>query len=281
MDRRLERVLAHVQAHLDEDLSLRALAALSAASPFHFHRLFKRSIGETSSRYVRRLRLERAAHALLLHRGTVLDVALECGYSNHETFTRAFHRRFGVAPVDFRARGLLACTGAMPDRRVVADARATFELSRTRVQYLQPRDYAFVRFHGPYEEVPEEAWARIVAWARRKRLGPGRLLGIGHDAPGPEVTPRFDAAVTVERAFTRGGRYRHVRLPGGPFALTRHVGPYATLTAAYPRIAAQSLALDGYRLVGLPAIEVYHAAAMDASHRLNQTDIYLRLAPMP
>ena len=47
--------------------------------------------------------LERAAFRLLTSPATVLDAALEAGYSSNEAFTRAFKRAYGVGPAAWRA----------------------------------------------------------------------------------------------------------------------------------------------------------------------------------
>jgi AraC-like DNA-binding protein len=55
--------------------------------------------------------LDRWAWLLLISRAPVLDVALETGFENHETFTRAFQTRFGVTLSAFRKnRGNTRCT---------------------------------------------------------------------------------------------------------------------------------------------------------------------------
>ena len=94
--------LIHIQAHLDQDLSLDLLADEARLSKYHFHQLFRRVTGETPKSYVDRLRLERAALQLRIRQATVLEIALECGYRNHETFSRAFRAHFGMSPRDYR-----------------------------------------------------------------------------------------------------------------------------------------------------------------------------------
>jgi AraC family transcriptional regulator len=42
---------------------------------------------------------------MLIHDVTLLEIALDCGFQNHETFTRAFRRRFVMAPSRYRAWG--------------------------------------------------------------------------------------------------------------------------------------------------------------------------------
>jgi transcriptional regulator GlxA family with amidase domain len=49
-------LLVHIQAHLDEDLSLEVLSAKASLSPAHFQRTFQALVGETPKNYVARLR---------------------------------------------------------------------------------------------------------------------------------------------------------------------------------------------------------------------------------
>ena len=95
---RILRVQLYIEGHLDEDLSLGQLAEVADLSPYHFHRIFRATIGEGVAEYVRRVRLEAAAIALKATTDSVTNVAFDAGYGSHEAFTRAFRRRFGVSP---------------------------------------------------------------------------------------------------------------------------------------------------------------------------------------
>src|SRR5580692_1480482 len=100
---RINRVMDHIDAHLDETLDLQALAGVAQFSPFHFHRLFQSLTGETLADRVRRRRLEVAAGRLLTRPGaTALRIALEVGFNSAEAFTRAFRAYFGVTPTAWR-----------------------------------------------------------------------------------------------------------------------------------------------------------------------------------
>ncbi len=79
------------------------LASRAHLSRFHFDRVVSGISGETPARLRRRILLERAAFRLVTTRATVLEVALEAGYSSNEAFTRAFRRAYGVAPARWRA----------------------------------------------------------------------------------------------------------------------------------------------------------------------------------
>jgi AraC family transcriptional regulator len=226
-------LLVHIQAHLDEDLSLDALSAQASLSPAHFQRTFRALVGETPKRYVSRLRLERAAFRLLIHDATLLDVALDCGFQNHETFTRAFRRRFGMPPNRYRA---WVRTEAQPRADTAAEPPGdAFSISATKIRRLHRADLAFIRHVGPYEAVSDTLFDSLEGWATGQGLpGPRIWMGIGHDAPGttrPEHL-RFDAALVVPSAFTPKGPIGHQVFDGGEFAVTTHAGPLVTLSGA-------------------------------------------------
>ena len=117
MDADLLPVLVHIQAGLDQDLSLAALTQTSGLSESTLKRRIEATTGETPRRYVERLRLERAASQLMLRQSTVLHIALDNGFRSHEVFTRAFVRHFGMPPSvwrDQRAAGGLGHNERQP-----------------------------------------------------------------------------------------------------------------------------------------------------------------------
>src|SRR5271169_7246444 len=104
-ERRMHRVLEHIDAHLEESLDLGILAEVAHFSPFHFHRLFSAWMAETLGDYLRRRKIEVAAMRLVAQpRVPVLHIALSVGFGSAEAFARAFRVRFGCAPTSWRAR---------------------------------------------------------------------------------------------------------------------------------------------------------------------------------
>jgi transcriptional regulator GlxA family with amidase domain len=90
--------------HLDEDLSVPALAVRAYMSPRNFARAFKREVGMTPAAYVEALRVERARALLETAGESVEQVARRCGFGTVETMRRVFRRRLGVSPGDYRER---------------------------------------------------------------------------------------------------------------------------------------------------------------------------------
>ena len=91
-------------AHLNQDLSLSALAQQIGFSPYHFARLFRQTIGESPHQFVLSQRIEHA-QSLLKETGQPLaQIALTCGFANQSHLTQAFRRTLGLTPAEYRAR---------------------------------------------------------------------------------------------------------------------------------------------------------------------------------
>jgi AraC family transcriptional regulator len=100
---RLQRVRDYVASNLDKDLRLAELAALSGTSPHHFAELFRQSTRMSPHRFVLVRRIERSKELLRSQAFSVLDVALQTGFSNQSHFTKVFRRLTGITPSAFRA----------------------------------------------------------------------------------------------------------------------------------------------------------------------------------
>jgi DNA gyrase inhibitor GyrI len=83
------------------------------------------------------------------------------------------------------------------------------------------------------------------------------------------------AALVVPGPFEPSGLIGYQLIAGGPHAVTTHAGPYETLGAAYATIFPRLAAFKDYDPVGLPAVEVYHAAKINVRFALHHTDICL------
>lgn len=99
----VQETVAHVSAHLDEDLTTSALAARAGVSERHLDRLFNRELGFTPGWFVRRARTEAAAHLLVTTDLTVASVARRCGFGTVETLRQSFTSAYGVSPSHYRA----------------------------------------------------------------------------------------------------------------------------------------------------------------------------------
>lgn len=100
--RSIAHVVDYIEAEIEQDLRLAALARVAAMSPFHFARRFKETVGVSPHAYVLGRRVERARGMLRRSESSLAQVAAACGFSSQSHLTTAFQSVLGVTPYRYR-----------------------------------------------------------------------------------------------------------------------------------------------------------------------------------
>jgi AraC family transcriptional regulator len=94
----LRSVVDFMDTHLSEDVSLIALARQAHVSPFHFARLFRRTLGVPPHQFVLQLRVQRALGLMKTRTLSLAQIAVESGFHDQPHFTKAFRKVLGTTP---------------------------------------------------------------------------------------------------------------------------------------------------------------------------------------
>lgn len=109
---RLRELIAWIGTHLQEDLSVEALAERVQMSQRNFSRAFAAETGFTPARFVEQNRVAAAAAQLLRRtRWTQERIASRSGFRSVDALQRAFARQYGLTPQAYRKRGSAASGG--------------------------------------------------------------------------------------------------------------------------------------------------------------------------
>ncbi len=101
---RFEELGAFIREHLHEEISVELLAHRAALSPRQLTRRFTQATGRSPAAYVLELRIEEARRLLLDGSSNVGEIATSLGFKSDDVFRRAFERRYGLGPREYRAR---------------------------------------------------------------------------------------------------------------------------------------------------------------------------------
>jgi transcriptional regulator GlxA family with amidase domain len=96
-------LLAWLPDNIQRNLPVKSLAQHAAMSPRNFARLFQQEVGRTPGRYIENLRLEAARRQIESAAMSFEEIAVSCGFNSAEILRRAFERRLGVTPRQYRA----------------------------------------------------------------------------------------------------------------------------------------------------------------------------------
>lgn len=111
----IQKALNFIEANISDEIYIEQLAKESALSLFYFQRLFSRLVKKPVREYIRLRRLACACKSLADKQRRILDVALDCGFGSHETFTRAFKEAFKMTPEEYREQPVMLNQFDKPD----------------------------------------------------------------------------------------------------------------------------------------------------------------------
>ena len=98
----VQLITDYIHVNLDQEISLKVLAAQLGLGQYSFCRLFKQAIGSAPYQYVIQQRVEKAKRLLRQTNRSISEIAFECGYSNQSHLTRNFRRCMGTTPKKYR-----------------------------------------------------------------------------------------------------------------------------------------------------------------------------------
>ena len=108
----MRKAESFIRENLTRRISLKEIAAVAGLSAPYFSTIFKEEMGENLSRYVNRLRVEKASRLLLETSLTLSDIAGECCFEDQSWFSKIFKSFTGISPGKFRSQGGSMITGA-------------------------------------------------------------------------------------------------------------------------------------------------------------------------
>lgn len=95
-------VLDQFRLRCGDEASPSLLARAAGVSPARFAKVIKRVHGVTPSQFITQTRIDAASRLLRRSDSTVAEIALECGFSDHSAFSRAFRSIIGLSPSQYR-----------------------------------------------------------------------------------------------------------------------------------------------------------------------------------
>lgn len=278
-------LLIGVQTSPERDTSLETLAAEHGVSPFHFHRIFTEALGETPRRHVDRVRLERAAYRLSVTRDRVIDIALSVGFENHETFSRAFKRRFARTPSEWRCHSDSAWAERSTTTSVIEGdgcrlSSPSFLTLKTLTLLAWRRVGPYGTFGPPRFDGGTSEWSPLLDAAARDGLT-FRPLGMVISYDNPFLTPphlqQLDACVPLSDPDQEpvSSDVRRITFDGGLFGAIEHRGPPATLVQAYMAMVDAIARSPRFQLRDGPPLEILRELSTDSDPMTSLTEIYL------
>jgi AraC family transcriptional regulator len=100
----MHEVASFMQTHLDQSLTVAAVARHFAISEVTLRRRFREVFGVSPKQYLLELRLNQAQHLLSTTNLSMQEIALRMGFFDLAHFSSTFRKRYGLSPSAWRSR---------------------------------------------------------------------------------------------------------------------------------------------------------------------------------
>ena len=261
----IDRAFTYLKKHLNEKVSLNAIATESGLSPYHFIRVFHSYTGETPFTYLRRERIAFSLKELHETDSPIIDIAHKTGFETSSSFNKAFKKITTINPTEFRNMG--------KDLRVkfiydLSLSQRTKEIIMNFDMNLIPEVitrnkttvYTSTAQGGDFKVVAPQAWENFlkVLGTINEELDQSEFFGIGTmTTEGSKKVCTYKAALSLPKnpnAYIEG--LTKEELPSAKYAKFLLKGPYDNLWLAFDK-AFQIVTESSHEFSEGPCLENY------------------------
>lgn len=290
--KRISSAMDYVQKNIHRRPSLEEVAASAHISAFHFHKVFKRVVGETLADYERRIRLERAASIFFYQKEvSVTEVAMLLGYSSPQNLAKCFKKHFNLTPttiriledkstfIDLLAKNSKIGNGERNNGNALEESEsyASDSLQPIADNNMQdvsqqinnlnlviadfkPRQVMYKRLIGEYGSGVQETSIALRQFVAARDIEVGDPLILVWD--NPEITPadkcRTDVCMTLVEDTNDIEQYNKQEVAGGKYAYIRSVLNSPEAFGIAWQSLFSKLENSGFGVENLPCFKILH-----------------------
>lgn len=268
----INQAIDYILEHINEDISLEAVAEHCHFSMYYFSRMFKLETGESVYAFIKRMKLEQSAFRLKIepHR-TVTDIGLDFGYSA-SNYSSAFRKQHRINPASFR-KGIYQRTLLHPFFHMRVEEMETFEECSRKIEIKEVPDFwvLYERRIGNYHDLSGN-WKDFLA--KYQSFITERTLFLERTFDDPSITDMdgciYDICMTLDPDCTLENT---CRIRGGKCAVYPFKGLAKHIYAAYQTVFHVWLPQTNYELDDRCGFDIYHM--VDSNSMYMELDICL------
>ncbi len=100
----IQEAVTYMEQNFQRDLTVEEVADVCKLNRSYFSKLFKENMGCPPQEFLIRLRLSKATELMRTTMLPIGEISVQCGYPNQLHFSRAFKKRYGAAPREWRVQ---------------------------------------------------------------------------------------------------------------------------------------------------------------------------------
>lgn len=260
---RYKKLISYIEQHFKEDITTDQIEEISFYSYRNINRIFEALHNETIGKYIKRLRLEKAAQYLIYSNRKVTDIAYEVGFEDRSAFSKAFKNKFHLSPAAFRLSNEKVLDRLQKELHPFQDETRT-PLSYE-IDYLPEFEFAFLEYRGDYSDMNgiNAVWDELITYASQHNLLSEETIFMTEILDDTEISDtlhfRYHFAILLKDSlsFPLNGLFRKKTHSRQKYAKFIHKGSDSSSIDFYKKIYAFWMLDVDLELADLPTLEFY------------------------
>jgi len=240
---RYKTLIKFIDENFKEDINIQKIEEVCHYSYRNINRIFQALHQEPIGRYIKRIRLEKAAQFLKYSEEPITNIALEVGFENHAVFTKAFRNKYNCSPSAFRSSSNSIQSII---RESLLQSQADRPKLKYEIEYLPDFDFLCLEYRGDYEDhaAIEARWDDLLTYGEQKRLLKSKTPVFAEIIDDNEITDtvhcRYNMSIVLDRPlkFEPEGLFHTRSHKRQKYAKFIHKGDRNALSDTYQNIYA-------------------------------------------
>ena len=281
---RYKKLLSFIDENFKEEITVEKIEDICHYSYRNINRIFLALQAETIGKYIKRLRLEKAAQYLKYSEIPISDIAYTIGFEDRVTFSKAFKNKYQLSPSGFRNSNESILETLQ--QSILNNSDAEHRKLEFEIEYLPDFEHIFLTYRGSYRDVPaiEKDWDKLFDYAMKKKILSDHSIFFTEIIDGNEISDtlnfRLNLSLILEKSLNLKpeGLFRTKFHQRQKYVKFVHQGAQKGITDFYQRIYAFWMQDVNLELVDLPILEFYSNLEKGLSKEKLITKIYIPVA---
>ncbi len=278
---RYKALLNYLDQKFKEDISIKDIEEVSYYSYRNINRIFLALHHETIGKYIKRIKLEKAAQYLKYSDSSISDIAFEVGYSDIAAFSKAFKNQFHCNPTQFKQTQELK---QQILQKAITQSLATPKPSLAfEIEELPNLEILYLTYQGSFEDINaiKKTWETLMLYTFKKKLINDDSIFLAEILDDNEITDqvhcRYNAGIVIEAPlkFEPKGLFRTKTITPQKYAKFLHKGSHEDSLITYDYIYSNWLTEIPLELEDKPTLEFFLNDEQDTPQDQLLTEIYI------
>lgn len=275
---RYKNLLRFIDENFKEDIDIEKIEEISHYSYRNINRIFQSLQHETIGKHIKRIRLEKAAEYLKYTNQQVSDIAINVGFSDVSSFSKAFKKRFNCSPLSFRQT---IETNEKINIEVIGNStRETISFS---IKTLPKFEILYLEHKGNYNNIRaiEKTWDIFIKYCNKKKLISDESIFFSETLDDDKITDDFQCRTNVAMIlnktldFVPKDLFQIKTHTAQKYAKFIHIGATEKLEKTYNKIYGSWLTDVQLEFGDKPTLEFYVNHHENISEENFITEIYI------